>query len=165
MITTSENATQKSITLPTRSVHHTSFLWVLGHELVRSTTHRFVAQNGAGLPLPEISSLRAPAPPDAGRSDASRKRGRSGRSPLGQCPQRLGRRLQSGAQQRRIVAAFAGALTAPGGMPKASTAIERLMPCLPWSIGLLPAFSLPQGALVMQQSTATSESLRPMRRT
>jgi hypothetical protein len=27
MITTSEKATQKSITLPTRSVHHTNFLW------------------------------------------------------------------------------------------------------------------------------------------
>jgi hypothetical protein len=44
MITTSENATQKSITLPTRSVHHTTFLWALCQELVRSTTHRFVAQ-------------------------------------------------------------------------------------------------------------------------
>ena len=57
MITTSENATQKSITLPTRSVHHMSFLWALCHELVRSTTHRFVAQNGAGLPFPEIRHL------------------------------------------------------------------------------------------------------------
>jgi len=65
MITTSENATQKSITLPTRSVHHTSFLWALCHELVLSITHRFVAQNGAGLPFSEISHLRAPAPPDA----------------------------------------------------------------------------------------------------
>jgi hypothetical protein len=55
MITTSENATQKSLTLPTRSVHHTSFLWALCHELALSTTHRFVAQNGAGLPFPEIS--------------------------------------------------------------------------------------------------------------
>ena len=55
MMTTSENATQKSITLPTRSVHHASFLWALCHELVLSTTHRYVAQNGAGLPFPEIS--------------------------------------------------------------------------------------------------------------
>jgi hypothetical protein len=40
-------------------VHHTSFLWAsfACHELVRSTTHRFVAQNGAGLPFPEISHL------------------------------------------------------------------------------------------------------------
>ena len=59
MITTSENATQKSITFPTRSVHHTSFLWALCQELVLSTTHRFVAQNGAGLPFPEISHLES----------------------------------------------------------------------------------------------------------
>ncbi len=57
MMTTSEKATQKSTTLPRLSVHHTSFLWALCHELVRSTTHRFVAQNGAGLPFPEISHL------------------------------------------------------------------------------------------------------------
>jgi hypothetical protein len=61
------------------------------------------------------------------------------------------------------VAALAGALTAPSGMPEASTAIERLMPRLPLSSGLLPAFSPPQGALVTQQSTATSEVSRPMR--
>ncbi len=58
MITTSENAAQKSITLPTLSVHHTSFLWAFCQEPVLSTTHLFVAQNGAGLPLPEISHLR-----------------------------------------------------------------------------------------------------------
>lgn len=57
MITTSEKDTQKSITLPTLSVHHVSFLWALCHELVLSTTQRLVAQNGAGLPLPEISHL------------------------------------------------------------------------------------------------------------
>jgi hypothetical protein len=46
MITTSEKATQKSITRPTLSVHHISFLWAsfAGHELVLSTTHRYVAQ-------------------------------------------------------------------------------------------------------------------------
>jgi hypothetical protein len=70
MITTSENATQKSITFPTRSVHHTSFLWALCHELVRSTTHRFVAQNGAGLPFPEISHL---SPSSARRSRVRRE--------------------------------------------------------------------------------------------
>ena len=43
MITTLENATQKSMTLPALSVHHTSFLWALCHELVLSTTQRFVA--------------------------------------------------------------------------------------------------------------------------
>ena len=65
MITTSEKATQKSITLPTRSVHHTSFLWALCHELVLSTIHRFVAQNGASFPFPEISHL---SPSSARRS-------------------------------------------------------------------------------------------------
>ena len=44
MITTSEKATQKSITLPIRSVHQTNFLWALCQELVLSTTHRYVAQ-------------------------------------------------------------------------------------------------------------------------
>jgi hypothetical protein len=43
MMTTSEKATQKSITLSLLSVHHTSFLWALCHELVLSTTQRFVA--------------------------------------------------------------------------------------------------------------------------
>ena len=44
MITTLEKATQKSITFPTLSVHHISFLWALCHELLRSRTHRNVAQ-------------------------------------------------------------------------------------------------------------------------
>ena len=56
MMTTSENATQKSITLPTFSVHHTNFLWAFCQELVRSTTHRPVAFRGAGLPFWEISA-------------------------------------------------------------------------------------------------------------
>jgi len=38
MITTSEKVTHKSITRPTLSVHHVSFLWAWCHELVRSTT-------------------------------------------------------------------------------------------------------------------------------
>jgi hypothetical protein len=60
MMTTSEKATQKSITLPLLSVHHTSFfLWALCQEPVRSTTHRLVAASGAGLPFLEISALRA----------------------------------------------------------------------------------------------------------
>ncbi len=70
MITTSEKATQKSITFPRLSVHHTSFLWALCHELVLSTTHRFVAQNGAGLPFPEISHL---SPSSASRSRLRRE--------------------------------------------------------------------------------------------
>ena len=53
---TSEKATQKSITRPHLSVHHTSFfLWALCQELVNSTTQRFVASSGAGLPFLEIS--------------------------------------------------------------------------------------------------------------
>lgn len=44
MITTSGKATQKSITRPALSVHHTSFLWALCQALVLSTTRRIVAQ-------------------------------------------------------------------------------------------------------------------------
>src|SRR5215218_4260236 len=44
------------------------------------------------------------------------------------------------------------------------TLLERLMPRFPRSTGLLPAFSPPQGALVMQQSTARSANSRPWRR-
>jgi len=51
MMTTSEKATQKSMTSPRRSVHHTSFLWALCQELVLSTTQRFVAPSGEGLPF------------------------------------------------------------------------------------------------------------------
>jgi hypothetical protein len=56
MITTSEKVIQKSITHPLRSVHHTSFLWALCQEPLRSTTRRVVAVNGAGLPFLEISA-------------------------------------------------------------------------------------------------------------
>ena len=58
MMTTSENATQKSITRPLLSVHHTSFLWALCHEFVRSTTQRFPALSGDGLPFSEISPIK-----------------------------------------------------------------------------------------------------------
>ena len=58
MMTTSEKATQKSMTRPSLSVHHTSFLWALFQELVRSTTQRFVARSGAGLPFSEIMGSR-----------------------------------------------------------------------------------------------------------
>ena len=64
IITTSEKATQKSITRPRLSVHHTSFLWALCHEFVRSTTYRKPALNAAGLPFWEISptNQRAASP-------------------------------------------------------------------------------------------------------
>ena len=71
MITTSENATQKAITRPLRSVHHTSFLWALCQEPVRSTTHRFVAVSGARLPFLENSS-------NDGVSSARLQRGQHG---------------------------------------------------------------------------------------
>ncbi len=57
MMITSEKVTQKSMTRPFRSVHHTNFLWAFCQELVRSTTHLFVAVTGAGLPFSEISAL------------------------------------------------------------------------------------------------------------
>ena len=41
MMTTSEKATQKSMTRSRRSVHHTNFLWAFFQEFVRSTTQRF----------------------------------------------------------------------------------------------------------------------------
>ena len=54
MMTTLENAIKKSMTGPRRSVHQSSFLWALCQEFVRSTTQRFVACSGAGLPFSEI---------------------------------------------------------------------------------------------------------------
>jgi hypothetical protein len=58
-MTTSEKAIQKSMTLPRRSVPHTSFLWELCQELVRSTTQRFVARSGEGLPFSEILGVKS----------------------------------------------------------------------------------------------------------
>ncbi len=58
MMTTSQKATQKSMTGPRFSVHHTSFLWESCKELVHSTIHRFVALRGAGLPFCEISPIK-----------------------------------------------------------------------------------------------------------
>ncbi len=70
MMITSEKATQKSITCCRLSVHQESFLWALCQELVLSTTHLLVAQNGAGLPFPEISHL---SPSSARRSRVRRE--------------------------------------------------------------------------------------------
>ena len=47
---TLEKATQKSIIRPHLSVHHTSFLWALLQEFVRSTIHRKPVLSAAGLP-------------------------------------------------------------------------------------------------------------------
>jgi hypothetical protein len=51
MTITLEKATHKSMTRPRRSVHHTSFLWVLYQAFVRSTTQRLVACSGADFPF------------------------------------------------------------------------------------------------------------------
>ena len=58
MMTVSEKATQKSMTLSLRSVHHTDFLGAFCQELVRSTTQRFVAASGAGLPFSQIAGSK-----------------------------------------------------------------------------------------------------------
>ncbi len=58
-MTTLEKAIQKSMTRPRCLMHQTSFLWLLFQEFVRSTTQRFVACGGAGLPFSEIVEARA----------------------------------------------------------------------------------------------------------
>ncbi len=58
MMTAFEKETQKSMTRLGRSVHHTSFLWALCQEFVRSTTQRLVACRGAGFPFSEITPIR-----------------------------------------------------------------------------------------------------------
>jgi hypothetical protein len=57
MMITSENATQKSMTRPTRSVHHASFLCAFCHALVLSITQRCPACIGAGWPFFAISAV------------------------------------------------------------------------------------------------------------
>ena len=59
MMITWEKATQKSITCSRLSVHQESFLWALCQELVLSTTQRFVAPSGVGLPFWAISARYA----------------------------------------------------------------------------------------------------------
>jgi hypothetical protein len=103
MITTSEKATQKSITLPTLSVHHIASC---GRCATRSSSPPPTSswpRTVRACPSPRSPTL-VPAPEDARGSDASRSRGRGGRSPLGQPFQRLGSRLQGGDQKRRVVA-------------------------------------------------------------
>jgi hypothetical protein len=105
MMTTSEKATQKSITVPLLSVHHTSFLWAsfACQEFVLTTTHRFVAPSGEGLPFLEISAM----------SPRSSSRSRVGiveplptmhACPLGQSSYRRASVFEGSNQQRRIVA-------------------------------------------------------------
>ena len=58
MITTLENAIQKSITGSSLSVHQTNFLWTLCQEFVLSTTQRKPAVSGAGLPFSEMTPTK-----------------------------------------------------------------------------------------------------------
>jgi hypothetical protein len=59
---------------------------------------------------------------------------------------------------------LAGAGSAASGMPPASTATERFNPCLRRSTELGPATWPPQGALVVQPSTASCSSSKPSMR-
>ena len=122
MMTTSEKATQKSITLPTRSVHHTSFLWALCHELVLSTTHRSLAQNGADLPFLEIS---ASSPRSLRRSRVafeSYPRSRWTFIPSGS-PPRVSATVSRVSGSSGESWWLAGAAKVPRGMPSASTIV------------------------------------------
>src|ERR687898_3472164 len=58
MVTTFDKAIQKLIAPARCSLHYTSYLWALCQEFVRSTIHRPVAANGAGLPFSEPSGIR-----------------------------------------------------------------------------------------------------------
>ncbi len=58
MMSTAEKAIQNAITAARRSVHQTSFLWALDQALVRSTTHRWPAAMGAGVPFVAIAAVR-----------------------------------------------------------------------------------------------------------
>ena len=165
-MTTSKKASQKSIVLPLRSVHHTSFLGATFacHERLLSTTHRLVAQNAIGLPFLEISHYQPPTLQLLAGEIGVVAGVEVEAPPYGQSSQRVSTTPSRVGARRGGSWLLAGALGAPKSMPKASTAVERLMSCLPVSTGLLPAFSPPQGALLMQQSTATSESSRPTKR-
>jgi hypothetical protein len=58
---------------------------------------------------------------------------------------------------------LAGVGTAASGMPSASTATERLRPCLRRSTGLGPAVWPPQGALVVQRGDLDPEGFQDRR--
>jgi hypothetical protein len=147
MMTTSEKATQKSTTLPRLSVHHTSFLWAsfACQELVLSTTQRFVAPRGEGLPFWEISEMSPRSSSCSRVALESYPRSRCTLAPSASPPteaqacSRVG--TKSGESWR-----LAESVTAPMGMPSPSTAVERLMPRLPLSTGLLcPPLPLHKG--------------------
>src|SRR5215217_9502626 len=131
MITTSENATQKSIHLPhpLRAPHQLLVGVVpracpLDHPPIRGPKRRRLTLPRDLPPQPQLRQTLAGEMRVVAAVEVDAR-------PLGQRPQRLGRRSQGGDQERRVVAALAGALTAPSGMPEASTTIERLMPRLP----------------------------------
>jgi hypothetical protein len=105
MMITLEKVTQKSITRARRSVHHSSFLWASfgGQELVRSTTQRFVACSGAGLPFLRRSPEPGNEPSGAREWPPNRSRDRDAPSPaLGQ-PSEFPQSFQRLSQERRVV--------------------------------------------------------------
>ena len=160
MTITSERATQKSTTLPRRSVHQRSFLWAsfACQEEGAFYDPAFGRVQGCGSAL--LGDLRDEPALQQARPSGLRVVAavEVDARALGHHPQRPGG-VQSGTKKGRVVA-VAGAVTVPRGMPRTSTATERLVPRLPRSTGLLPAFY----ALVVQQSTANSGSSRPMKR-
>src|SRR5215218_7671180 len=107
MITTLEKATQKSITLPTLSVHHTSFLWALCHELalynppIRGPIRRRLALLRDLPPKPQLPKALAGQARVVTAVEVDARL-------IGQSSQRLGSRLQGGDQKRRVVAVGGG---------------------------------------------------------
>jgi hypothetical protein len=105
MMITLEKVTQKSITRARRPVHHTSFLWAsfAGQEPVRSTTQRFVACSGAGLPFLRRSREPGYDPSGALEWPPNRSRDRDAPLPaLGQ-PSEFPQSFQRLSQERRVV--------------------------------------------------------------
>jgi hypothetical protein len=147
MITTSENATQKSMTGPLLSVHHISFFSCGLASLAtswcaRSHPPRFVAAlSGAGLPFSEISasSPRSFLQTLAGDTRVVAAVEVDAR-PIRQPSEGLGDRVEGPSQQRRVVAALAGAVTVPRGMPEASTALSAFDASFAPVHGAFPGF-------------------------
>jgi hypothetical protein len=131
MITTSQKATQKSITLPTLSVQHTRslFLWAsfACHELVRSTTDSW-PKTAPAYPCPRSPTSE----PHLCQTLAGELRVIAPRSRWTLAPSGSASSASDAAPSVGTTSGewwrFAGPLTVPTGiMALASTAIERLM--------------------------------------
>jgi len=109
----------------------------------RPLHHRLLAQNGAGLPLFEIS----PSSPRSLRRSRvafeSYARSRWTFVPSGNPPRVWATVWRVSGSSGESSWRLAGAVRVLKGMPFASTAVERLMPCFPLSTGFVPAFSPP----------------------